>query len=64
MRAYIPMPDEELRDALERAAAALEEFDSRRPREHRTNPDAAVTVRVGECREGIRKSLEWARVLQ
>jgi len=57
-------PDEDLRHYLEQALFSLNELDSRRPREFRTNPDAVVSIHVAACRAAIGQALKNARELR
>lgn len=56
--------DDKLREYLADAMTTLEELESRRPIEAKTNPFAPMSQRYAECRTGLQKAIDNAAVIR
>jgi len=56
--------DDQLREALQKAKNLLDEIESRRPVEARTNPMCEMSKRVGGCRVYIKNAIDWAEEIR
>ena len=56
--------DDKLREYLADAMSTLDELESRRPIEAKTNPFAPMSQRYAECRAGLKKAIDNAEVIR
>jgi len=56
--------DDKLREYLADAMTALDELESRRPIEAKTNPFAPMSQRYAECKAGLKKAIDNAAVIR